>query len=186
VQPRLQRDLGHHYYVTVRRALCATDKLLHARVVSCTSRAASRWLTSAPRSYGRALSDEHCRLAIRQRIGAPLFDDLPQRCACGTATNTPEQYGHMHWCEKLRAPATTVRHNHVVDALTKLARAAGVTAQVELVQPTWDAVLSRWRNLQPDITLLGASGVLLSDVTVVHPTAVAPRTRSSDAGLRQR
>ena len=80
----------------------------------------------APNAYGLCLSSEHCALAIRQRINAPLFDDMPNVCSCGAALRgDASEYGHVHWCPTAKPPATTRRHNRVAMTLHSLAEDAG-------------------------------------------------------------
>jgi hypothetical protein len=144
---------------------------LHARIVSCTSERASLWLTAKPGRCGQTLSNDHCIMAIRQRIGAPLFRDLPPVCSCGDRIDHPHQYAHFHWCRKVKAPAVTLRHNHVATTLNTLAKLAGLTTRVECTQPTYSAVLNRTRKLRPDLLLIGGSATNFVDVAVCHPTA---------------
>jgi len=167
---KLQHGLTQHHYSSVIRTLCDRDKLLQARVVSCTSRGASSWLTTNLNKCGQHLSNDHCIMAIRQRIGAPLFQDLPHTCSCGANLDQPNQQDHVHWCPKVKAPAVTLRHNHVAATLNSIAKLAGLTTRIEFTQPTFSAVLNRMRKLRPDILMIGGSATNFVDVAVCHPT----------------
>jgi len=75
---------------------------------SASSRGASNWLTAPPGVSGANLSNEHCKLALRQRLHAPLFDDLPITCDCGADIDADEEQGHVHWCQQLKVPASFI------------------------------------------------------------------------------
>ena len=151
--------------------MCERDRTVHARIVSSSSRGASKWLAAAPNIFGRSLANEQCMLALRQRIGAPLIDNMPTKCVCGADLRNPAERGHVHWCAKSKAPATSLRHNHVAVTISSLAKMAGVTVREELTRPTFDALLNRRRKLRPDLLLVGGSATHLVDVVVVHPTS---------------
>ena len=110
-------------------------------------------------------------MALRQRIGAPLFRDMPHTCSCGDRLDSPDQQAHFHWCRKVKAPAVTLRHNHIAGVLNNLAKLAGLTTRVELTHPTFSAVLNRNRKLRPDLLMIGGSASNFVDVAVCHPTA---------------
>jgi len=172
VRPKLQHAYATHHHTALVRKLCERDRVLQARITSCTSRGASRWLTARPntRAY---LADEHAALALRQRINVPLFDDMPAMCVCGARLNDPTapEHAHVHWCPKVKAPSLTLRHNIVVNAIRSIAETAGITARVELTQPTYSAVLGRERKLRPDLLLLGATANKFVDVAMCHSTS---------------
>jgi len=144
-------------------------------------------MTAPLKNTVHQLSDEQCAVAVRQRIGAPLFDDLPRTCACGDRIDTREQHGHVHWCKKTKAASTALRHNLVVTALANIARSAGITARIELTQPTFSAVLDKQRKTRPDLVLVGSYGTYIVDVSVCHPTTPGARLplRPGDTVLRQ-
>jgi hypothetical protein len=149
--------------------MCSRDKQLHTRIVSSTSRGASRWLSTSPNDAGHQIGNEQFALAVRQRLHVRLFDDMPTTCECGANLTRSDQIPHMHWCKRVKAPSTALRHNHIVTTIDSLAQLAGVTTRVELTQPTYDALLSRTRKLRPDLLLIGSSATYLVDVACCHP-----------------
>jgi hypothetical protein len=189
--PKLQHQLTGHYHDTLVRQLAASSTSFRTRIASCRTRMASLWLSSRiGECGGRHLSNAHAVCALRQRIGAPPVDQLPSKCTCNTSlTSAEEQYGHVHWCSKLKAASTALRHNIVVDAINNACRNAGVSTRVEVVQPSFSVVLNRNRSLRPDLLLYGTNNTLFVDIAVCHPLAPshikkhAPRD-SDDRRLR--
>lgn len=173
VQPKLQHRITARYHSAVVRFWAKDNPALRARLASCRTASASLWL-SAPISEcaGRYLADPHAIAAIRHRIGVPSVTGLPRKCRCGVSLETPlEQYGHVHWCSKLKAAAAAQRHNAIVSALNGIARDAGVHTVVEVVQPTFNAIMNREQRTRPDLLLHGADAIQLVDVLCCHPCA---------------
>jgi hypothetical protein len=170
--PKLQRLITAHRHAGTVRRVAETDRVLHTQLTSASSRRASLWLSSKPNANsGHYLPDEHAVIALRQRIRAPLFNDLPPTCICGekasdVARRGPEFYTHVHWCKRAKAEANTLRHNIIVTTIASIARLANVTVRVELTRPTFSAVLNRDRALRPDLLLMGAMGSKFVDVAV--------------------
>ena len=126
---------------------------LHKRLVSANAKHASRWLTVYPRTPHLELRTSLYGLAVRQRIDAPLFDDLPETCVCGA--NLRSDSGHVHWCKRRKAPVT-IRHNIVATALNSIANMAGIPTRVELTHPTSN-IDNKARRLRPDILMYGCT-----------------------------
>jgi hypothetical protein len=112
--PHLQRLYTANHESAVMRKLAQDDKTLAIRVMSCTSRHASRWLTTFPRTPHHQLPNADFEVAVRLRLGAPLFDHAPLSCICKSDVSEQKSPGHMLVCRELRGVPLMQRHNIVV------------------------------------------------------------------------
>jgi hypothetical protein len=184
VVPQLQRIFTAHHELKVADAACKADSAVYTRVASCTSRNASRWLTTFPKTFNHVLNNDHLSLALRQRIDAPLFDNAPAVCECGEKLG--DNQSHIQYCKRNKPPSTTLRHDIIQQALTNIARGSGVLVHQEMTHPVAHSSSksssssksnsssdsdSQHQNLRPDLLMIGSSGTKLVDVTVRHPLA---------------
>lgn len=175
VLPKLQLQYTQRHHSALIRKMCSREHAggfamsTRIRLASCRAYGASLWLSSRINACGgRHLSDEHCNFALRQRLGAPLFDDMPRLCACGVSIS-PLNHDHIHCCKKLKASSVALRHNIVTTALSSITREAGINTRVELVRPSFSAIFNRDRQLRPDIVLYGSTNSYFVDVGMLYP-----------------
>lgn len=179
--PHLQRLFTAKHESAVAKELMRDDKTLAIRVVSCTSKHASRWLTTFPRTPHHQLPDSAYAIAVRSRLGAPLFDHVPDQCICQKDVNEQKSPGHLLVCEKLKGVPLTHRHNIVVHAFCNAAMLAGVTTRIEVTESMHDAGDDDEKEYEPDVRLSGVQGELLVDITVVNPVRPSQLAQRSDS-----
>ncbi len=103
------------------------NSIARARLTAVTAPFSGSWLTSPPIDRLFYLSDIHFALASRIRLGVILFDDV-KRCVCGASVT--ESPLHFLACKRLNA-SRIIRHDRLVQALSRVARLCGVTVHLE-------------------------------------------------------
>jgi hypothetical protein len=143
-----------------------------ARMRSCSAPGAGAWITAVPSESDLCMRDASYCFAVRLRLGLPPSETLPPVCVCGeTLASHPN---HFLVCQKLKATATTTRHDRIVRMFAALAKEAGA---IVLVEPNCD-------NERPDAEITWAEGIDMVDVSVTHPGASALLHGSADGQLR--
>jgi hypothetical protein len=154
--------------------------------MSCTSRHASRWLTTFPRTPHHQLPNADFEVAVRLRLGAPLFDHAPSSCICKSDVSEQKSPGHMLVCKELRGVPLMQRHNIVVRTLVNAAMLAGVETRVEVTQPCLNEAFDEERELRPDVEINGGMASLVDVVVNSSKSLAAPMRRSLRASRRTR
>ena len=98
-----------------------------ARLISLNTSYAGCWLTTPPSDPLFFLHDVQFSLASRMRLGVALYNDL-KRCVCGAILE--EKPLHFLACRNLSG-SRIIRHDRLVQIITRTARLCGVTAQIE-------------------------------------------------------
>ena len=88
---------------------------------------AGAWLNTPLSDPLLRLSNKLFGMAIRLRLGLAPQENLPSKCVCGSLVEEPH---HFLACHHLK-PVLTVRHDRIVALLARLARAGGITTEVE-------------------------------------------------------
>jgi len=130
------------------------------RLQSSAAPNAGAWLTVIPSSSELTLTDQEFRAACRLRLGLVPSSSLPRRCVCNSSFDDPLHF--YSWL--LKRKEITVRHDAIVRLLARWFRVAGAVVHVE--PRVFDTV-----RLRPDLEVILPDGVLLVDVTVVHPAS---------------
>ena len=129
------------------------------RLQSSGASNAGAWITVIPSCPELTLTDHDFRAAARLRLGLAPASDLPPRCLCQATFEDPL---HFHSCPRLKRKEITARHDLIVRQLAWFFRVAGALVHIE------PRVFDKER-LRPDLEVILSDGVLLVDVTVVHP-----------------
>ena len=129
---------------------------------------AALWLVVIPSEQYLTLSSREMQLALRHRLGLAPSDCMPARCACGHVLG-PDPY-HFHSCTFHRRRAVTTRHDMLVDFCEALGRDTGALVLAEDHSRDHD-----WPDLEFWTRGLADSGHIISDVSVVCPTAPSYR-----------
>jgi hypothetical protein len=116
-----------------------------------------------------SMSDASYRGAVRLRLGLPPSEHMPKACFCGTLLTYRH---HFLVCQKLKATASTTRHDRLVRAFAELAQEAGACVVVE---PNSD-------GKRPDVEIVWAEDTDLVDVSVAHVGASAVHSLGTDRG----
>ena len=114
------------------------------------------------------LSSREMQLALRHRLGLAPSDRMPARCACGHVLGANPY--HFHSCTFHRRRAVTTRHDMLVDFCEALGRDAGALVLAEDHSRDHD-----WPDLEFWTRGMADSGHIISDVSVVCPTAPSHR-----------
>jgi hypothetical protein len=149
--------------------LFKADRETKARLRCCSETGAGAWITAVPTEDELSMSDGGYRGAVRLRLGLPPSNHMPSACFCGT----PLTYRHHFLvCQKLKATASTTRHDRLVRAFAELALEAGACV---IVEPNSD-------GKRPDAEIVWAEETDLVDVSVAHVGASAVQSLGTDRG----
>lgn len=156
-QPATDAALAHPYIhlqhrITDMTDQTAFDKLLntfkaqvrshgvsdYARLISCSSRHANRWLTVSPHIESYRMSSMEFQMAVRLLLGlSPDVAFKHQRCVC-RAGNVSFDLEPMHLltCKKLAYGATLLRHNATAFSFARVLQSSlHVPVEMETVIP---------------------------------------------------
>ena len=155
----------------------ADDAAAAARWHDISSPRASYALSACPDDPELSLTDDECRVAMRDRFGL-LPESIPGRpCVCGSQVDN----AHPHACPLMRRRGVLLRHNLIARALRLLGHRLGFVVQDEPVFSTPGSP-----RLVPDI-LFAAPGLLaLVDVSVVHASASSHLSSTVDQLVSRR
>ncbi len=102
------------------------------------------------------------RLAARLRLGLPVNQSLPARCACGK----PMDESHLLACKYTRGGSLATRHNALVSVLSKLCHDFNLHVVVE------PYAIQHQHHQRPDLSIRNTKNELLYiDVSVINPAA---------------
>jgi len=161
-QERLQHDL----------LLSTASPESRARLLSCSVRNASLWLSTPPSQPDYMLPGHSFSLAVRLRLGLPAADVLPVTCACGQPTSS----SHFMACRLIRRRTVTHRHDSILHHLVRLAASIGVRIHAE---PPESRLMVGAHERRPDLRSYSFNA--LADVSVTHPCSPS----LLDTSLRQ-
>lgn len=163
--PGLQREIMEKVLLEqhsnfLQRERVTADPVQSARWQAIKANYAGLWITTAPTHHSFRLSDNHFRAAVRIRMGLKPHEDI-RFCRCQKSFTTEPE--HLLSCRYLMN-MTTIRHNNIRDALTRLANRLHVTVMSE---PTVDYK----DHERCDAFFLFNLKPTMIDVSVVHPLA---------------
>jgi hypothetical protein len=132
-----------------------------ARHTSVTNKHARRWLTTLPTQSEFILSNNHFTSAIRHYLLLPPTP-FSFQCACSKLVfNDPL---HFHVCQVLRKSITTIRHDHVASAFSRLLETNFFNVYVEPRLDSEDGGKER-----PDVHVAGLSVNMFVEFSLLHP-----------------
>ena len=150
---------------------CSAQDL--ARVVSCKSDGAWRWLS--PNPLVAPLSDFEMQTAVRLRDGLPPLDDLPSVCPlCRGGVVRDDVFWHCLSCTNLKRLSINVRHNEVVQLIINFARAHGCIAH---------EIKKDLDDLLPDGVIYFARKTVFFDVSGINLNAASYRDLAPGAAV---
>ena len=146
-----------------RKSLIATSD--RRRLLGCSAPGSGDWLKALPSSnLGLCLSDDHFRVSIALRLGAPV--SYAHKCVCGADADI--NGGHALICKRIKS--RFVRHQMGNDVIRDSLKAANIPSTLEPVG------LLRNDGRRPDgvtITPWSRGRALAWDFTCVHRLAVS-------------
>jgi hypothetical protein len=149
------------------RLLEEVDNAGKARLLSLSAKGAAAWLTQTPNAR-RSMTSSHYILALRFRIGLPLFRALFTRChrGCDDSLVDGNPY-HLMQCKKTNKTLKNQRHNALMGRLVRYLRDCGCVVHEE--RHHWDEEEDR---LRPDMVWQMVDGAeIITDMKVTCPLA---------------
>ena len=149
-----------------------------ARLVSGSQQMAGACWATIPFTRSLRMSDSEYRAAARLRLGLPLSDNMPAKCACGFALNG--SVAHLTSCVIFHGSYVTKRHDEVVNCLGRGIRRLGGFAHVEPRHLRFDR-----DNRRPDIDVFIGDQRFLVDGSVRRPTSSEPLRATIEAATQK-
>ena len=133
-----------------------------ARLRSAASKGASLWMTCDPSTPALTLDDPTYRSAIKTLLAAHPAQQ--GTCRCGKSINSAD---HYLTCQSLISTAMTHRHNDILSTLDQHAKKYRVFTRIT----PRDYSATHEQRLIPDAELHLSRQIVITDVSVTHPTA---------------
>jgi hypothetical protein len=127
------------------------------------------FLTATPSSAITTLSDAELRIAVRLRLGLPLFNDLPSHCPHCENRPLSAATSHPISCRSVMhyGGEASLRHDGLHGVFVRHLLAAGMSVQVEVRPPR-----ESWDQHRPDLHVQdGELSRFVTDHAVVDPCA---------------
>jgi hypothetical protein len=168
-----------------KEAAEAGDLVAAQRLKSCKKSGAGKWLTIIPSEPQFQLHNREFAYALCLRLGISVVAPLDRcECKCGNELEQLRDPAHALGCKRY-IRETCARHELLCRVIHEAAQEAQFCVTREPTITVEDRGLLVQRRPRADEELASASGMLLLDITVLHPTSVSA-VRQADGGVRNR
>lgn len=161
LQKEIMEKITEQEFINIMKAGgVSNSNMLNARWTGIQAKHAGLWITTTPSHYLFRIADEHFRTAARIRLGLTPHEAI-RTCQCGTSL-TGDPY-HFLNC-KLLLGTSTVRHNTILQALTKVATSLHTPV-------TTEPIVDHKDNSRADAMFHFRAKPAIIDVAVINPLA---------------